>query len=108
MGKAYICSRISIFRLPNKINENPKFYSTITSARFEDLKMDLFRKCMEPVEKCLKDAKMDKNTIHDVVLIGGSPSRFHRMLQMSSMTCYFIGGATSPTSTRTYGRCSTI
>ncbi|RVX13698.1 Heat shock cognate 70 kDa protein [Vitis vinifera] len=48
------------------------FYSTITRARFEELNMDLFRKCMEPVEKCLRDAKMDKSTIHDVVLVGGS------------------------------------
>ncbi|XP_031268826.1 heat shock cognate 70 kDa protein 2-like [Pistacia vera] len=48
------------------------FYSTITRARFEDLNMDLFRKCMEPVETCLRDAKMDKSTVHDVVLVGGS------------------------------------
>ncbi|KMZ68962.1 Heat shock cognate 70 kDa protein [Zostera marina] len=48
------------------------FYSTITRARFEELNMDLFRKCMEPVEKCLRDAKMDKNSIDDVVLVGGS------------------------------------
>ncbi|CDY16797.1 BnaA09g05850D [Brassica napus] len=34
--------------------------------------MDLFRKCMEPVEKCLRDAKMDKSSVHDVVLVGGS------------------------------------
>ena len=34
--------------------------------------MDLFRKCMEPVEKCLRDAKMDKSNVHDVVLVGGS------------------------------------
>ena len=34
--------------------------------------MDLFRKCMEPVEKCLRDAKMDKSTVHYVVLVGGS------------------------------------
>ncbi|XP_059283236.1 heat shock cognate 70 kDa protein 2-like [Lycium ferocissimum] len=34
--------------------------------------MDLFRKCMEPVEKCLRDAKVDKSTVHDVVLVGGS------------------------------------
>ncbi|KAF3534787.1 hypothetical protein DY000_02041043 [Brassica cretica] len=40
--------------------------------RFEELNMDLFRKCMEPVEKCLRDAKMDKSTVHDVVLVGGS------------------------------------
>ena len=25
--------------------------------------MDLFRKCMEPVEKCLRDAKMDKSSV---------------------------------------------
>uniref|UniRef100_A0A7N2R6H8 DC1 domain-containing protein n=1 Tax=Quercus lobata TaxID=97700 RepID=A0A7N2R6H8_QUELO len=27
---------------------------------------------MEPVEKCLRDAKMDKRTVDDVVLVGGS------------------------------------
>ncbi|KAL7253975.1 hypothetical protein ACSBR1_008342 [Camellia fascicularis] len=48
------------------------FYTTITRARFEELNMDSFRKCMEPVEKCLRDAKMDKNSVHDVVLVGGS------------------------------------
>ncbi|KAM5572744.1 hypothetical protein ABKV19_012679 [Rosa sericea] len=34
--------------------------------------MDLFKKCMEPVDKCLKDAEMDKSSVRDVVLIGGS------------------------------------
>ncbi|XP_048324409.2 heat shock cognate 70 kDa protein 2 [Ziziphus jujuba] len=48
------------------------FYFTITRAKFEELNMDLFKKCMEPVEKCLKDAKMDKSNVHDVVLVGGS------------------------------------
>ncbi|KAK8563695.1 hypothetical protein V6N12_035836 [Hibiscus sabdariffa] len=33
---------------------------------------DAKRKCMEPVEKCLRDAKMDKSSVHDVVLVGGS------------------------------------
>ena len=28
--------------------------------------MDLFRKCMEPVEKTLRDAKMDKSNVHEV------------------------------------------
>ncbi|KAH7656920.1 Heat shock protein 70 family protein [Dioscorea alata] len=48
------------------------FYSTITRARFEELNMDLFRKYMEPMEKCLRDAKRDKSTVQDVVLVGGS------------------------------------
>ncbi|XP_027352003.1 heat shock cognate 70 kDa protein-like isoform X3 [Abrus precatorius] len=52
--------------------EGIDFYSTITRARFEELNMDLFRKCMDPVEKCLRDAKMDKSSVHDVVLVGGS------------------------------------
>ncbi|ONK62266.1 uncharacterized protein A4U43_C07F2140, partial [Asparagus officinalis] len=56
----------------DSLYEGIDFYSTITRARFEELNMDLFRKCMEPVEKCLRDAKMDKSTVHDVVLVGGS------------------------------------
>jgi len=56
----------------DSLYEGIDFYSTITRARFEELCMDLFRKCMDPVEKVIKDSKMDKNTIHDVVLVGGS------------------------------------
>ncbi|XP_042059466.1 heat shock 70 kDa protein-like [Salvia splendens] len=52
-------------------NARIDFYATITRARFEELNMDLFQKCMEPVEKCLIDAKIDKALIHDVVLVGG-------------------------------------
>lgn len=56
----------------DSLYEGIDFYSTITRARFEELNMDLFRKCMEPVEKCLRDAKMDKGQIQEVVLVGGS------------------------------------
>ena len=48
------------------------FNSTLTRARFEELCSDLFRGCIDPVEKVLRDAKMDKSSIHDVVLVGGS------------------------------------
>ncbi|KAJ3699403.1 hypothetical protein LUZ61_003108 [Rhynchospora tenuis] len=61
--------------------EGIDFYSTITRAKFEELNMDLFRKCMEPVEKCLRDAKMDKSTVHDVVVVGGS-TRIPRVQQL--------------------------
>lgn len=40
--------------------------------KFEELNMDLFWKCMESVEKCLRDAKIDKRSVHDMVLVGGS------------------------------------
>lgn len=59
------------------------FYSKITRARFEELCSDLFRSCLEPVEKALRDAKMGKSSIHEVVLVGGSTRvpRIQKMLQ---------------------------
>ncbi|CAM8976333.1 hypothetical protein QQ045_001870 [Rhodiola kirilowii] len=56
----------------DSLYEGIDFYATITRARFEELNMDLFRKCMEPVEKCLRDSKMDKSKVDEVVLVGGS------------------------------------
>jgi len=52
--------------------EGIDFFTSITRARFEELNMDLFRKCMDPVEKTLRDAKIDKGSVHEVVLVGGS------------------------------------
>ncbi|GBN95638.1 Heat shock protein 70 B2 [Araneus ventricosus] len=52
--------------------EGIDFYSKITRARFEELCMDLFRSTLDPVERALKDAKLDKGSIHDIVLVGGS------------------------------------
>ncbi|CAH2061057.1 unnamed protein product, partial [Iphiclides podalirius] len=52
--------------------EGIDFYTRVSRARFEELNSDLFRGTLEPVEKALKDAKMDKSQIHDVVLVGGS------------------------------------
>merc|ERR1712014_403245 len=52
--------------------EGIDFYTSITRARFEELCADLFRGTLEPVEKSLRDAKMDKSAIHDIVLVGGS------------------------------------
>jgi L1 cell adhesion molecule like protein len=65
----------------DSLYEGVDFYSSITRARFEELNMDLFRKCMEPVEKCLRDAKMDKSSVHEVVLVGGS-TRIPKVQQM--------------------------
>ncbi|XP_057436306.1 heat shock cognate 70 kDa protein-like [Lotus japonicus] len=48
------------------------FCSSITRARFEELNMDMFRECIETVDRCLNDAKMDKSSVDDVVLVGGS------------------------------------
>ena len=48
------------------------FYTSITRARFEELNSDLFRMTLEPVEKALRDAKLDKSKIDEVILVGGS------------------------------------
>ena len=56
----------------DSLYEGIDFYATITRARFEVLNMDLFRKCMEHVEKCLRNSKIDKSQVHDVVLVSGS------------------------------------
>jgi len=48
------------------------FYTSITRARFEELCSDLFRGTLDPVEKSLRDAKLDKGQIHEIVLVGGS------------------------------------
>jgi len=52
--------------------EGVDFYTSITRARFEELCSDLFKGTLEPVEKAMRDAKMDKSSINDIVLVGGS------------------------------------
>ncbi|KYN40785.1 Heat shock 70 kDa protein cognate 4 [Trachymyrmex septentrionalis] len=52
--------------------EGIDFYTSVTRARFEELCADLFRSTLEPVEKALRDAKMDKAQVHSIVLVGGS------------------------------------
>ncbi|EGZ24425.1 hypothetical protein PHYSODRAFT_486085 [Phytophthora sojae] len=59
------------------------FNSTITRARFEDMCGDYFRKTMEPVEKVLRDAKLSKSQVHEVVLVGGS-TRIPKVQQLLS------------------------
>jgi len=56
----------------DSLYEGIDFYTSITRARFEELCADLFRGTLEPVEKALRDSKMDKSSIHEIVLVGGS------------------------------------
>jgi L1 cell adhesion molecule like protein len=68
--------------------EGVDFYSSITRARFEDLCADLFRGTIEPVEKVLRDAKADKSSVNEVVLVGGS-TRIPKIQEL--ITNYFNG-----------------
>ncbi|CAM0878422.1 unnamed protein product [Alopecurus aequalis] len=63
--------------------EGIDFHSSINRAMFEQLNVDLLVRCMEPVERCLEDAKMDKKKVNDVVLVGGSTRipRVHQLVQ---------------------------
>ncbi|MCS7226471.1 MAG: molecular chaperone DnaK [Gloeomargarita sp. SKYB31] len=45
---------------------------TLTRAKFEQLCADLIDRCKGPVEQALRDAKLDKSKIDEVVLVGGS------------------------------------
>merc|ERR1712188_152299 len=68
--------------------EGLDFNSVITRARFEDLCIDYFRKCMEPVEKVLKDSKLSKSQVHEIVLVGGST----RIPKVQDMLSEFFNG----------------
>jgi heat shock protein 1/8 len=56
----------------DSLYEGVDFYTSITRARFEELCQDLFRSTMEPVERVLRDSKIDKSSVHEIVLVGGS------------------------------------
>jgi len=61
--------------------EGIDFNSTITRAKFEQLNMDLFKESITHVAKTLELAKMDKSTIDEIVLVGGS-SRIPKVQEM--------------------------
>ena len=56
----------------DSLHQGQDFYTSMTRARFEELNADLFRSTLDPVEKALRDAKMDKSSIQEIVLVGGS------------------------------------
>ncbi|TNY21258.1 hsp71-like protein [Rhodotorula diobovata] len=68
--------------------EGIDFYTSITRARFEELCQDLFRGTMEPVEKVLRDSKIDKQSVHEIVLVGGST----RIPRVQKLVSDFFGG----------------
>ncbi|CAK4034385.1 hsp70 [Lecanosticta acicola] len=68
--------------------EGIDFYTSITRARFEELCQDLFRSTMEPVERTLRDAKIDKSSVHEIVLVGGST----RIPKIQKMVSDFFNG----------------
>jgi L1 cell adhesion molecule like protein len=70
--------------------EGIDFNTTITRAKFEDMCNDLFKKTLEPVEQVLRDSKLSKSDIHDIVLVGGST----RIPKIQAQLSEFFGGKT--------------
>ncbi|KAJ7718216.1 hsp71-like protein [Mycena olivaceomarginata] len=63
--------------------EGIDFYTSLTRARFEELCLDLFRRTLGPVEKVLRDCKISKSNVHEIVLVGGS-TRIPRIVRLVS------------------------
>ncbi|WAR58336.1 hypothetical protein PtB15_5B570 [Puccinia triticina] len=64
------------------------FSSAISRARFEEINATTFRSTLDPVDKVLKDAKIDKSKVEDIVLVGGST----RIPKIQSLVSDFFGG----------------
>lgn len=64
------------------------YTGVITRAKFEDICMDIFRNLLKPVEKALQDAKLSKNDINEIILVGGS-TRIPKIQDM--LSDYFNG-----------------
>ena len=72
----------------DSLSDNFDFQTTITRAKFESLCEPFFRRTVAPLDQLLRDAKMDKSEIHEIVMVGGS-SRIPRVRQL--LTDYFNG-----------------
>lgn len=86
--------------------EGIDFSSSITRARFEEVNASHFSKYMGIVERCVLDAKIDKNSIDEIVLVGGT-SRIPKIQKL--LSDYFNGKALNktinPDEAVAYGAC---
>jgi L1 cell adhesion molecule like protein len=72
----------------DSLHDGIDFSSTITRARFEELSQSLLRRTLEPVEQVLRDAKMSKGDIDEIVLVGGTT----RIPKIQKMVSEFFNG----------------
>jgi len=72
----------------DSLSEGADFQVTLTRAKFESLCEAFFKRCIAPLDGLLKDAKMSKEQIHEIVMVGGS-SRIPKIREL--LTSYFNG-----------------
>lgn len=72
----------------DSLYEGVDYNTRITRAKFEEMCMDLFRKTIEPVDNVLRDAKIDKSMVNEIVLVGGST----RIPKVKQLLSEYFGG----------------
>nr|GEU96906.1 heat shock cognate 70 kDa protein-like [Tanacetum cinerariifolium] len=72
------------------LHEGIDFSTKISRAKFEELNATYFDKCILLLEECLRDGKMKKRDVDEVVLVGGSS----RIPKVQRMVEEFFGGKT--------------
>jgi len=72
----------------DSLSDGNDYFTTVTKAKFDELNMDYFRSCLEPVERVLRDSGLAKSQIHEVVLVGGST----RIIKVQEMIQEFFNG----------------
>jgi L1 cell adhesion molecule like protein len=68
--------------------EGTDFYTSITRAKFEQLCNNLFQKAVDPLDKVIRDANIDKSQINEIVLVGGST----RIPKIQQYVSQYFGG----------------
>jgi len=68
--------------------EGIDFHVNVTRAKFEQLCSEKFRACLEPCRKVLQDAKISKNEVNEIVLVGGST----RIPKIQALLSQFFNG----------------
>ena len=87
-AKRTLSTAVQAFIEIDALFEGINFNSTITRAKFEEMNMRLFRKTMETIEKVLRDAKISRADVNEVVLVGGST----RIPKIQSLLQQFFNG----------------
>ena len=64
------------------------FNTIITRAKFEDICSEFFKRTMVPVEQVLRDSKISKANIHEIVMVGGTT----RIPKLQSMISEYFNG----------------
>ena len=72
----------------DSLAEGVDFQITLTRAKFESLCEPFFKRCIAPLDSLLRDAKMSKEQIHEIVMVGGS-SRIPKIREL--LMSYFNG-----------------